>query len=51
MKLPDDVKKFFQRTGKAGGKARLANLTPERRRAIAKKAAAARWAKKQKGGN
>lgn len=31
--------------GKKGGKARAAKLTPEERRAIAKKAAAARWEK------
>jgi len=31
--------------GLKGGKARAANLTPERRREIAKKAAAARWRK------
>ena len=29
--------------GKKGGKARAASLTPERRREIARKAAAARW--------
>jgi hypothetical protein len=29
--------------GKKGGKARAAKLSPERRKAIAKKAAAARW--------
>jgi hypothetical protein len=29
--------------GKKGGKARAARLSPERRKAIAKKAAAARW--------
>lgn len=32
--------------GKKGGKARAAALTPEQRREIAKRAAAARWAKK-----
>ncbi len=31
--------------GKKGGKARAAKLTPERRREIAQKAAAARWGK------
>jgi hypothetical protein len=33
--------------GKKGAKARWANVTPEQRRAHAKKAAAARWAKKR----
>lgn len=32
--------------GKKGGKARAESLSPERRRDIAKKAAAARWGKK-----
>lgn len=31
------------RSGKAGAKARAATLSPKKRRAIAKKAAAARW--------
>jgi hypothetical protein len=31
--------------GKLGGKARAANMTPERRKEIAQKAAAKRWAK------
>jgi hypothetical protein len=31
--------------GKKGGKARAAKLTPDQRQAIAKKAAAARWAR------
>ena len=32
------------RSGRAGGKARAESLTKDKRRAIAKKAAAARWA-------
>lgn len=35
--------------GSKGGKARAANLSPEQRREIAKKAAQARWAKDEKG--
>ena len=35
--------------GKKGGRARAASLTPERRKEIAKKAAAARWAKSHDG--
>jgi hypothetical protein len=31
--------------GKLGGKARAANMTPERRKEIAQKAAAKRWTK------
>jgi hypothetical protein len=33
--------------GSKGGKARAANLSPARRRAIAKKAAKARWSRRQ----
>ncbi|MBS1596362.1 MAG: histone H1 [Bacteroidetes bacterium] len=33
--------------GLKGGKARAANLSPEKRKAIAKKAAASRWNKKE----
>jgi hypothetical protein len=33
--------------GRKGGKARAENLSPERRKEIAKKAAEARWAKKR----
>jgi hypothetical protein len=47
-KVPAVVSAYMaQISGKGkGGKARAANLSPERRSAIAKKAAAARWAKK-----
>ena len=34
--------------GSKGGKIRAANLTPERRREIARKAVLARWAKQKK---
>jgi hypothetical protein len=34
--------------GKIGGKSRMAKLTTEQRRALAKKAAAARWKKRPK---
>jgi hypothetical protein len=37
---------FARSGGKAGGKARAAKLTKEQRSAIARKAAAARWAKR-----
>jgi hypothetical protein len=48
-KMPKDVKDYFARMGRKGGllggKARAANLTVEQRRASAKKAVEARWAK------
>jgi hypothetical protein len=34
--------------GKKGGKARMAGLTPEQRKALARKAVRARWAKARK---
>ena len=44
-RLPDEVLEFFRNQGKKGGKlsgkARLAKMTAEQRKAVAKKAAAA----------
>ena len=45
MKLPPQVHDFFKKEGAKGGKARTKNLTAKRRKAIAKKAARARWRK------
>jgi hypothetical protein len=39
----DDVSSAAAQMGKLGGKARAANMTPERRTEIAQKAAAKRW--------
>ena len=45
--IDDDGKnKAAQELGRKGGKARAAKLMPQRRREIARKAAAARWSKK-----
>jgi hypothetical protein len=38
-------KKGGKAGGKKGGKARMASLTPEQRKALARKAVQARWAK------
>jgi hypothetical protein len=50
-KLPADVRAYFVRMGstggKIGGKLRAEKLSPERRREIAQKAIAARWAKQK----
>ena len=50
-KFPEDIKLYFvrmgRRGGKIGGRARAESLSPERRREIAQKAVAARWAKKK----
>ncbi len=51
-KLPPEIKAYFvkmgSRGGKLGGRIRADKLTPERRKEIALKANAARWAKKTK---
>jgi hypothetical protein len=46
MKLPENVRAYFQRQGKIGAAKRQEVITPERRSEIARKAAQARWAKK-----
>jgi hypothetical protein len=49
-KIPASVKAYFREEGRKGGKlsaaARMQKMTPAQRKAIAKKAAKARWAKK-----
>jgi hypothetical protein len=49
VKLPPEIRAYFVRMGKTGGKiggkARAESLTPERRKEIAQKAIAARWKK------
>jgi hypothetical protein len=51
-KLPDEWLEYFRKEGKRGGDigghARAKKLTPAQRKAIARKAAAARWGKKAK---
>lgn len=50
LKLPPAVVELFRKAGSIGGKSgaakRMEATTPNQRTAIAKKAAAARWAKK-----
>lgn len=50
-RLPEDIRNYFVKMGSIGGKAgaqaRLDKVTPERRREIAQKAIAARWAKQK----
>ncbi len=48
MKLPENVREYFQKQGAVGGKTRAANLSPEERREIARKAVQTRWAKAKK---
>ena len=46
MKPEDPVAEYVRKLASAGGKARKKKLTAKRRKAIAKKAARARWRKK-----
>jgi len=46
MKPKDPVAEYVRKLASAGGKARKKKLTAKRRKAIAKKAARARWRKK-----
>ena len=49
QKLPNDTRAYFvemgARGGRIGGKRRMETITPERRKEIAQKAIAARWAR------
>jgi hypothetical protein len=45
MKLPENVREFFRRTGKIGAEKRHAGMSPARRREVARMAANTRWAK------
>jgi hypothetical protein len=51
-KLPPEVLEYFRKEGAKGGKksgkARMEKLTPEKRREIARRAATARWSKKDR---
>lgn len=49
-KLPADVQEFFRKQGSKGGKKSRAALTPEERKAQARKAIKARWDKQRKAG-
>ena len=48
MDIPDDVREFFRKQGRIGGKRRMKRLSPEERTEIARKAAQSRWADKTK---
>jgi hypothetical protein len=49
MKLPDEVREFFRRQGRIGGKTRAQNLTAEERSEGARRAVEARWARRKAG--
>lgn len=48
---PKAVREYFAKIAKQGGQARAKSLTPEQRKASARKAAQARWAKQRKDHN
>jgi len=48
---PKAVREYFAKIAKQGGQARARKLTPEQRKASARKAAQARWAKERKAQN
>ena len=48
MALSNEAREYFAREGRRGAKIRAKNMTPERRKEIAQKAAQARWAKHKK---
>jgi hypothetical protein len=49
LELPDEVRESFREFGRAGGRARAARMTPERRRQVARRAASARWTRERFG--
>lgn len=49
MRLPDKIRQAFVRHGRRGGKVRAARMTPEARRAIARRAATSRWIRERFG--
>lgn len=48
MALTKEAREFFVKHGRKGGKAYAKNSTPEQRKAAARRAAQARWAKAKK---
>jgi hypothetical protein len=48
MALSKEAREFFVMQGRKGGKAYAKNSTPEQRKAAARRAAQARWAKAKK---
>ena len=49
MKLPDNIRQAFVRHGRRGGQLRAARMSPEARRAIARRAATSRWIRERFG--
>lgn len=49
MRLPDEVRERFRRHGRVGGQVRASRTKPEVRKAIARRAAIARWIRERFG--
>lgn len=49
MRLPPDIRERFRHFGRAGGRQRAARMSAEARRAVARRAATARWIKERFG--
>jgi len=50
MATKAEIRDYFARFGKQGGKTRAKNMSPEQRKEAARKASKARWAKQKKAG-
>ncbi len=51
MQLPEEIRQAFVRHGRRGGKVRAARMTPEARRAVARRAVTTRWIRERFGGS
>lgn len=49
MRLPAEIRERFRRYGRAGGRKRSARMSPEARKAVARRAATLRWIKERFG--
>ncbi|MGH9379463.1 MAG: hypothetical protein ACRD2Z_02440 [Thermoanaerobaculia bacterium] len=49
MRLPNEIREQFRGCGRAGGLARAARMSPERRKVVARRAATARWIRERFG--
>ena len=49
MRLPAQIRERFRRYGREGGRVRAARMHPDERKAIARRAAAARWIRQRFG--
>lgn len=49
MELPPDVRERFRKFGRAGGRKRASRMSPEARRAVARRAGTARWIRERFG--